>query len=55
MRVRGRGVPASSGVGDLLVTVDVAVPTKLNDEERAAVEALARASTESPRKHLGVE
>jgi molecular chaperone DnaJ len=40
LRVRGRGVPASSGVGDLLVTVDVAVPDRLSDEARRSVEAL---------------
>ena len=38
-RVRGRG----SAGGDLLVTVEVAVPATLSDEERAAVEALAAA------------
>jgi molecular chaperone DnaJ len=40
LRVRGRGVPASSGVGDLLVTVEVAVPDRLSDEARQSVEAL---------------
>ncbi len=42
-RVRGRGVPAGkkSATGDLLVSVDVAVPESLTDEQRAAVEALA--------------
>ena len=40
-RVRGRGVPAGNGHGDLLVTVEVAVPQKLNDAERGAVEALS--------------
>jgi molecular chaperone DnaJ len=40
LRVRNRGVPASSGFGDLLVTVDVAVPEKLGDEERQSVERL---------------
>jgi molecular chaperone DnaJ len=45
LRVRGRGVPAqkSTPAGDLLVTVDVAVPTVLTDEQRAAVESLAAA------------
>ena len=38
---------------DVLVTVEVAVPSKLSAEERAAVEALAEATTESPRAHLG--
>jgi molecular chaperone DnaJ len=40
LRVRGRGVPAAKGVGDLLVTVEVAVPAALTDEQRGAVEAL---------------
>jgi molecular chaperone DnaJ len=53
-RVRGRGVPASTGTGDLLVTVEVAVPEELSDAQREAVEALAAASPESPRRHLGV-
>jgi molecular chaperone DnaJ len=54
-RVKGRGVPASSGVGDLLVTVEVAVPQKLSDAEREAIEALASASDgSSPRAYLGV-
>jgi molecular chaperone DnaJ len=54
LRVRGRGVPAAKGAGDLLVTVEVAVPTRLSDEERAAVEALAAAATESPRDRMKV-
>ena len=53
-RVRGRGVPASTGTGDLLVTVEVAVPEELSDAQREAVEAFAAASPESPRRHLGV-
>ena len=54
-RVRGHGVPVSGGHGDLLVTVEVAVPEQLSQAEREAVEALAAASPESPRHHLGVE
>jgi molecular chaperone DnaJ len=50
-RVRGRGVP---GTGDLLVTVEVAVPRKLSEEQRQAVAALAEVSPESPRAYLGV-
>jgi molecular chaperone DnaJ len=53
-RVRNRGVTTSKGTGDLLVTVEVAVPTNLSTAEREAIEALAAASTESPRTHLGV-
>ncbi|MPZ96792.1 MAG: molecular chaperone DnaJ [Propionibacteriales bacterium] len=40
-RIRGRGVRRKDGTnGDLLTTVEVVVPTKLNDEARSAVEAL---------------
>jgi molecular chaperone DnaJ len=51
-RVKGRGVPAGGGVGDLLVTVEVTVPKQLSDDERQAIEALAAVATESPRSHL---
>jgi molecular chaperone DnaJ len=60
LRVRGRGVPAAGGntrhskAGDLLVTVQVDVPKQLTDEQRAAIEQLAAATTQSPRRHLGV-
>ncbi len=42
-RVRGRGVPAggSRPAGDLLVTVDVVVPSHLTPEEKDAVASLA--------------
>lgn len=54
-RVKGRGVTNKKGTGDLLVTVEVAVPQKLSAAERKAVEALAAASDgTSPRSHLGV-
>ncbi|MGH9190095.1 MAG: molecular chaperone DnaJ [Acidimicrobiales bacterium] len=52
-RIKGRGVATSKGVGDMLVTVEVAVPTHLSAAEREAVEALAAATAESPRAHLG--
>ncbi|HET7487368.1 MAG TPA: molecular chaperone DnaJ [Acidimicrobiales bacterium] len=55
-RVKGRGAGGETpGGGDLLATVEVVVPDKLTDAQRAAVEALAAASTDSPRRHLGVE
>jgi molecular chaperone DnaJ len=53
-RVRGRGVKSGKTTGDLLVTVEVAVPPHLTDAQREAVEALASASDDSPRDHLGV-
>jgi molecular chaperone DnaJ len=55
-RVRGKGVAARRKTGDLLVTVEVAVPQKVSAEERRAIEALAAAANgASPRAHLGVE
>ena len=56
LRVKGKGVPGRKKTGDLLVSIEVAVPEKLSDDERKAVEALAAAADgESPRAHLGVE
>ncbi|HYZ99159.1 MAG TPA: molecular chaperone DnaJ [Acidimicrobiales bacterium] len=56
LRVRGKGVARRRRTGDLLVTVEVAVPQKLTAEQRKAVEALAAASNgSSPRAHLGAE
>jgi molecular chaperone DnaJ len=56
-RVKGKGVPVPGNPGDLLVTVEVAVPETLNEREKAAVEALAEAGAgnPSPRRFLGVE
>jgi molecular chaperone DnaJ len=51
-RVKGRGAATATATGDLLVTVEVAVPTKLSDRQREAVEALDRVLIESPRSHL---
>ena len=46
--------PASKGAtGDLLVTVEVAVPEQLTDEQRAAVEALAKVVDPPARDVLG--
>jgi molecular chaperone DnaJ len=53
-RVKGRGVVTKKGSGDLLVTVQVAVPTELSKEQRKAVEALADTMPAAPRDYLGV-
>jgi molecular chaperone DnaJ len=58
MRVRGKGISTSSGggngtgAGDLLVTVDVQVPTELTAEQRVAVEELTKSFDEQPRAGL---
>jgi molecular chaperone DnaJ len=51
-RVKGKGIATAKTTGDLIVTVDVVVPSELSDEQRAAVEALAAATTISPRARL---
>ena len=51
-RVRGKGIATAKHTGDLIVTVEVQVPTELNDEQRAAVEQLAAATTVNPRSSL---
>jgi molecular chaperone DnaJ len=43
-RVKGKGIETKKATGDLIVTVDVVVPTSLTDAERSAVEQLAAAS-----------
>jgi molecular chaperone DnaJ len=54
-RAKAKGVVTPKGAGDLLVTVEVAVPSKLSSAERKAVEALHAASDgASPRSYLGV-
>jgi molecular chaperone DnaJ len=44
LRLRGRGVAAKQGPGDLLVTVQVVVPQRLDAKAREAVEAFAAAT-----------
>ena len=53
LRVKGRGVTTKNGTGDLLATVQVAVPSHLSDKQREAVEALRDAlPDEDPREDL---
>jgi molecular chaperone DnaJ len=53
MRVRGRGAARKDGTrGDLLVTVEVVVPTELSADARAALEKFATESAEDPRGAL---
>ncbi len=52
LRVRGQGLPKgkNEGSGDLYVVVDVQLPKKINDEERALWEKLDQISGFNPRK-----
>ena len=47
LRVKGKGVKTAKATGDLLVTIDVAVPKNLNKEAEAAVKAFAEATAEA--------
>lgn len=53
LTLKGQGAPRlgknASGKGDLKVEIDVKIPTSLNDEQKAALEAFAAATTESVR------
>jgi molecular chaperone DnaJ len=54
LRVKGKGLRRKDGTnGDVLVTIDVAVPQKLSAEAREALEAFATHTTDhDPRKDL---
>ncbi|HVG66114.1 MAG TPA: DnaJ C-terminal domain-containing protein, partial [Actinomycetota bacterium] len=56
-RVRGRGVPGAGrkGAGDLLVSLQVAVPEKLSRKERDLLREFASLSDTTPRNHLGID
>lgn len=47
LRVKGRGVKTSKGAGDLLVTIDVAIPKKLTKDAEEAVKAFAAATADA--------
>jgi molecular chaperone DnaJ len=52
LRVRGRGVKSRTRSGDLLVTVEVAVPAKLDGDAREALEKFAATQTADPRPQI---
>jgi molecular chaperone DnaJ len=53
LRVKGKGVRRKDGTrGDLLVTVDVVVPTELTGDAKDALQAYAAAHPENPRTDL---
>ncbi len=47
LRVKGRGIPAKEHAGDLLAKVSVAVPQRLSDKAREAVEVLRAEETDA--------
>ena len=55
-KVKGRGIAGTNGhAGDLYVTFDLAIPHKLDHDQRTAVEAVAAAFTDDPRAEMGVD
>ena len=53
LRLKGRGVERGTTTGDLLVELHVTVPTELDDDARAAIEALQSAlAGDDPRREL---
>ena len=56
LRVRGKGAPLhKGGTGDLLVTVEVQVPTRLSKQERESLEHFATLHKASPRPQIDEE
>jgi molecular chaperone DnaJ len=51
-RVKGKGIVTARNTGDLIVTVEVQVPTDLTESQRAAIDQLAAATTVNPRSSL---
>ncbi|GMA36032.1 DnaJ C-terminal domain-containing protein [Demequina litorisediminis] len=53
LRVKGRGLTTKQGTGDLLVTVQIAVPNKASRQAKEALQAYALADAKhDPREHL---
>ena len=50
--MRGRGVHTKGAAGDLLVTVEVAVPARLTPGAREAIEKLAAELPDDPRPEI---
>lgn len=55
LRIKGKGLPSGRGkLGDLLLTVEIAVPKRLGKDERKLLEQLAALESEDPRARLKV-
>jgi molecular chaperone DnaJ len=53
LRARGKGAPKrGGGAGDLLVTVEVAVPQNMNGDAKDALEKYAAAQHDDPRPQI---
>ena len=53
LRVKGRGIETTKGRGDLLITIDVQVPQRVDGAAKKALEDFAKATAEfDPREDL---
>jgi molecular chaperone DnaJ len=53
LRIKSRGVKTARGTGDLLITIEIQVPQRVNGKAREALEAFAKATEEfDPRLDL---
>jgi molecular chaperone DnaJ len=53
LRVKGRGVKKGSSVGDLMITLDVRIPQRVDGEAKRAIEEFANATKDfNPRSEL---
>ena len=53
LRVKGRGVESAKGHGDLLITIDVQVPQRVEGAAKKALEDFAKATGDfNPRQDL---
>ena len=53
-RIKGKGVVANGAPGDLLATVEVAVPDELDEDTRKLLQELKAREPTDVRAHLGV-
>ena len=51
-RVKGAGVQRKDATGDLIVTVEIAVPQRLSADAKAALETFAKAQNDDPREAI---
>jgi curved DNA-binding protein len=53
LRIKGRGIPAAAGPGDLYVVLKIVLPPADTDEARQAYQEMARRLAFDPRAGLG--
>lgn len=54
LRARGKGITTKKGTGDLIVTIEIAVPQNLSADAEEALRKYAELQAGDPREHLGV-